>query len=83
MSVVTEAQARRAHRVLQAVWVLASAQHNDAVARDVAALGERLKVSIDGADWEGAAAAMREVQAWLATMAGVITSRMQKVFDVD
>ena len=63
--------------------MIASAQHNDAVARDVAALGEELRAHIDAADWARAAQAIAKVQSWLATMAGVVTSRMQKVFEAD
>jgi hypothetical protein len=81
--VVTEAEARRAHRVLQAIWMIASAQHNDSVARDVAALGEELRSHIDASDWTRAAQSIAKVQSWLATMAGVVTSRMQKVFEAN
>jgi hypothetical protein len=67
--------------VLQAIWLIASAQHNDAVARDIAELGEELRAHIDAADWAKAAQSIAQVRSWLATMAGVVTSRMQKVFD--
>ena len=80
---IPEADARRAHRVLQAVWVIVSAQHNDALARDVAALGEKMRANIDAGDWKAAAATVEECNTWLATMAGVVTARMQQVFSDD
>lgn len=76
-----ENEARRAHRVLQAIWVIVSAQSNDAVARDVAELGEKLRGSLDSGDFAATREAMEECRAWLSTMAGVVTARMQNVFE--
>ncbi len=73
----------RAHRVLRAVWVIVSSSHDDAVARDVAAMGERLRRAIDRGDRRAAAAAVGEVRSWLATMAGVVTSRLCQAFEVE
>ena len=73
----------RAHRVLRAVWVIVSSSQNDAVARDVAAMGERLRSAIDRGDRPAAAAAVGEVRSWLATMAGVVTSRLCQAFEVE
>jgi N-acyl-D-aspartate/D-glutamate deacylase len=78
---ITEAAARRAHRVLRAVWMILSAYHEDALAAEVARMGERLRRSLDDGDLAGAAEAIGEVRAWMATMAGVVTSRMTRVFD--
>jgi N-acyl-D-aspartate/D-glutamate deacylase len=78
---ITEAAARRAHRVLRAVWMIVSSHHDDALAAEVARMGERLRQSIDDGDLPGAAAAVAEVRAWMATMAGVVTSRMTHAFD--
>ena len=78
---ISEEDARRAHRVLRAVWMIASARHEDAVAADVARLGESLRQAIDAHDWRAARTAVDEVRAWMATMAGVIASRMTRVFD--
>lgn len=78
---ISEPEARRAHKVLQAVWVIVSAQHDDAVAADVARLGEPLRAAIDAGDWAAAAEAVAAVRAWMLTMAGVVTSRMTRVFD--
>jgi hypothetical protein len=78
---LSEAEARRAHRVLQAIWIIASAQHDDAVAADVKRLGAALKQAIEDCDWKAAHAATDECRRWLATMAGVVTARMTRVFD--
>jgi hypothetical protein len=78
---ISEEDARRAHRVLRAVWMIASARHEDAVAADVARLGESLRRAIDAHDWRAARLAVDEVRAWMATMAGVIASRMTRVFE--
>lgn len=80
---LSEAEARRAHRVLQAIWVIASARQNDAVAEDVARLGDDLRRAIDASDWRAARDAVEAVRAWLSTMAGVVGSRMTRVFDTD
>jgi hypothetical protein len=66
--------------VLQAVWVIVSSRHNDAVAADVAAMGERLRAAIDASDWAAAALATDQVRVWLSTMAGVVTSRLTHSF---
>lgn len=81
MSSPIEREARRAHRVLQAIWIIVSAQSNDAVARDVAELGEKLKTSIDSGDSNATRDAMEECRSWLSTMAGVVTARMQHAFE--
>jgi hypothetical protein len=78
---ISEADARRAHRVLQSVWVIVSARQDDAVAADVARMGDRLRRALDARDWPEAAASVAEVRAWLATMAGVVTARLTHVFD--
>jgi len=77
---ISEHDARRAHRVLKAIWVIVAAQHDDALAREVAALGERLRGSIDSGDWSSASAAVDDCNRWLSTMAGVVASRMQQAF---
>jgi hypothetical protein len=73
--------ARRAHRALQGVWMIVSARHEDALARDVAATGEKLRAAIDANDWGTAAEAVEEIRGWMTTMAGVVTSRMQSCFE--
>jgi hypothetical protein len=78
---IPEAEARRAHKVLKAVWMIVSAQHEDAVAADVARLGEPLRAAIEAGDWKAAAEAVDAVHAWMLTMAGVVTSRMTRVFE--
>lgn len=77
------AQAQRAYRVLRALWVIVSASHEDAVARDVAGMGERLRAALERGDRAAAAAALRDVRSWLETMAGVVTSRLCQAFEVD
>ncbi len=77
---ISEDDARRAHKVLQAVWVIVSSRHNDAVAQDVAAMGGRLRAAIDARDWTAAAVANEQVRTWLTTMAGVVTSRLTHSF---
>jgi hypothetical protein len=74
------ADAERAQRVLRAVWVIVEAQHRDAVADEVARLGEALGAAITSGDRAGCDRALADVRAWLATMAGVVTSRMVQVF---
>jgi len=78
-----EASAKRAHRVLQAMWLIASSRHDDAVARDIAELGSRLKSHIEAHQWDQARTTVDEARSWLASMAGVITSRMQNAFEPD
>jgi hypothetical protein len=73
--------AAQAYRVLRAIWVIVSASQRDAVARDVAAMGERLRAAIERGDRPAAAAAVRDVRSWLATMAGVVASRMVQAFE--
>jgi D-serine deaminase-like pyridoxal phosphate-dependent protein len=71
----------RAHRVLRAIWVIVSASQSDAVARDVAEMGERLRAAIERGDRGAAEAAVTDVRAWLSTMAGVVASRMVQAFE--
>ena len=78
---ISEPEARRAHKVLRAVWVIASARHEDAVAGEVARLGEDLRAAIEARDWVAAATAVDAVRTWMTTMAGVVTSRMTRVFE--
>jgi hypothetical protein len=73
--------AAQAYRVLRAIWVIVSASQRDAVARDVEAMGERLRAAIERGDRQAAAAAVRDVRSWLATMAGVVASRMVQAFE--
>ena len=80
---IDDDDAARAHRVLRAVWVIVSASHHDAVARDVAQLGQRLRNAIERGDRAAAAAAVGDVKTWLATMAGVVTSRLCQTFELD
>jgi hypothetical protein len=68
--------ARRARRVLRGVWAIVEARQRDAVADEVARLGEELGAAIEREDPAAAAAALAKVRAWMATMAGVVTSRM-------
>ncbi len=79
---ISEAEAKRAYRVLQAVWIVASAKHKDAIADDVERLGETLKAAIDASDWQAARTATEDCRRWLQTMAGVINSRMTRVFEL-
>lgn len=78
---ISAEDANRALRVLKAVWMIVSARHEDAVAVDVSRLGERLRTAIDAGDWVEAAAAADAVRSWMATMAGVVTSRMVNAFE--
>jgi hypothetical protein len=73
--------ARRAQRVLRAVWIIVEARQRDAVAAEVARLGEALGGAIERGDRAAADAAIAAVRAWLATMAGVVTSRLIHAFD--
>jgi len=77
---ISEHEARRAHRVLKAIWVIVAAHNDDALAREVAALGERLRASIDAGDWASAGAAVDDCNRWLTSMAGVVAARMQQAF---
>lgn len=79
---VSEADAQRAHRVLRAVWMIASARQDDAVAAEVGRLGAALRDAIEARDWRAARAAIDEVRAWMSTMAGVVTARMTRVFEI-
>jgi hypothetical protein len=79
--VVSEEKARKAHRCLQGVWLIVSANHDDALARDVAALGERLKAAIEASDWQGAHDCCEEIRSWLSISAGTVISRLQHVFE--
>ena len=78
---MTLESARRAHRCLQSVWVIVSSEHNDAVAKDVAALGQRLSAAIEAGDLRACEASIHEVRVWLSTSAGVVVSRLQYVFE--
>lgn len=78
---MTLEQARRAHRCLQSVWVIVSAQHDDAVAKDVEAMGRKLSTALDARDLVACRAAAEEVRTWLTTSAGVVVSRLQHVFE--
>jgi hypothetical protein len=73
--------ARRAQRVLRAVWVIVEARQRDAVAAEVARLGEALGAALERGDRAAAETALAEVRAWLATMAGVVTARLIHAFD--
>ena len=68
--------ARRAQRVLRAVWVIVEARQRDAVADEVARLGERIGAAIERRDPTALLSSLAEVRTWTATMAGVVTSRM-------
>ncbi len=68
--------ARRAQRVLRGVWVIVEARQRDAVADEVARLGEALGGAIERRDEAAIARALSDVRGWMATMAGVVTSRM-------
>lgn len=81
MTAVAPEDARRAHRALQAIWMIVSARTDDALARDVARLGERLRAAIDAGDWDAAGAVIEDTRAWLSTMAGVVTARLTRVFE--
>lgn len=78
---LSENEARRAHRCMQAVWLIVSARHDDALAKDVARLGEKLKSAIDHADWQAAHRAREEIRSWLSVSAGVVLARLQHVFE--
>ncbi len=82
-SELTDDEAARAHRVLRAVWIIVSAFHRDAVAGEVAAMGERLRLAIERGDRVEAKAAVQAVRTWLSTRAGVVTSRLCQVFELD
>ena len=68
-------------RVLRAIWVLVSARVRDDLGRQVAELGEKLQAARDAEDWQACREVLDDVRQWLATMAGVVTSRMTRVFD--
>lgn len=72
--------ARTAHRVLQSVWLIVSASQSDAVASDVAAMGEKLRDAIAREDVRACDEAIAEVRVWLATSAGVVLARLEHVF---
>ncbi len=72
--------AKRAHKSLQSVWVLVSANGPDAVSDDVAKMGKALGDAIAREDIEAARAAMGTVRVWLATSAGVVLARLEHVF---
>ncbi|MCP4445214.1 MAG: hypothetical protein GY811_07720 [Myxococcales bacterium] len=72
--------AKTAHRSLQSVWVLVSANHADAVSDDVAAMGKKLGDAIAREDAAACADAMEEVRVWLSTSAGVVLARLEHVF---
>jgi hypothetical protein len=78
---MTPQEAERAHRCLRSVWVIVSAMNDDAVAKDVEAMGKNLGSAIEAKDWQSAEKAIEEVRAWLATSAGVVLSRLQFVFE--
>ena len=74
-------RAKRAHRCLQSVWVIVSAMHDDAVAKDVEHLGKKLSEAIEMGDLPACQNAVTEVRSWLNTSAGVVMSRLQHVFE--
>lgn len=78
---MTLEQARRAHRCLQSVWVIVSSQHDDAVAKDVEAMGRKLSAALDERDLAACQVAVQEVRTWLTSSAGVVVSRLQHVFE--
>lgn len=73
--------AERAHRCLRSVWVIVSAMHNDAVAKDVEVLGKKLSDAIAKGDLQACSVAVDEVRSWLSSSAGVVMSRLQFVFE--
>ena len=62
--------------------MITSAMQTDEVAADVERLGDSLKKAIDGANWQAAKIAVDDCRQWMSTMAGVVTSRMTRVFDL-
>jgi len=72
--------AKLAHRSLQAVWIIVSAGHEDAVADEVAAMGTKLSDAIERRDQADCKAATEEVRSWLTTSAGVVLGRLEHVF---
>jgi len=73
--------AERAHRCLRSVWVIVSAMNDDAVAKDVEAMGKTLGAAIARQDLQACATSVEEVREWLSTSAGVVLSRLQYVFE--
>lgn len=80
---MTLESAERAHRCLRSVWVIVSAMHDDAVAKDVETMGKKLSEAITNQDLAACAEAVEEVRSWLSTSAGVVMSRLQFVFERD
>ncbi len=72
--------AKTAHRSLQSVWVLVTANGQDAVSDDVAAMGKELGDAIAQGDIAGCEKAMANVRIWLTTSAGVVLARLEHVF---
>ena len=61
---------------LRAVWVLVASRQNDSLAAQIADLGKRLTRARDAEDWGTARVIILEARTWMATFAGVVTSRM-------
>ncbi len=74
-------EAERAHRCLRAIWVIVSAMNDDAVAKDVEAMGKNLGAAISAGDLQSCTEAVDEVRGWLSSSAGVVLSRLQYVFE--
>jgi hypothetical protein len=55
--------------------------HDDAVAKDVEAMGKRLGAAIARQDVQECTQSIEEVRTWLSTSAGVVLSRLQYVFE--
>ena len=71
----------RAYRCLRSVWVIVSAMHDDAVAKDVETMGKKLSEAIAKRDLQACSESVEEVRTWLSTSAGVVMSRLQFVFE--
>lgn len=56
--------------------------NDDAVAKDVEAMGKRLGEAIESQDMQACAEVVEEVRAWLQNSAGVVLSRLQYVFEI-
>jgi hypothetical protein len=55
--------------------------HDDAVAKDVEAMGKKLAEAIAKQDRAACSEAVEEVRTWLSSSAGVVMSRLQYVFE--
>lgn len=78
---MTLEEARRAHRCLQSVWVIVSSQHDDAVAADVAVMGQKLSAAIEARDLRACESAVQTIRTWLTSSAGVVVARLQHIFE--